>query len=134
MAPSATPGRRPSMGGVARGPGAVGVAGPPRAPRELPVRPCAPDEAAQALRRGRVAVGGRPAAPGPATLVFDPARPETRLAHLEVEGALERAAGRRDPVPLQLDTRPRAGSRYIHLLLPRLPGLDLLGPRTLGLG
>ena len=71
---------------------------------------------------------------GPATLAFDPARPETRLAHLQVVNALQAAAGRHDVVRLRLDTRPRAGSRYIDFLIPGLLGLNLLGTGMWGIG
>jgi ABC-type multidrug transport system permease subunit len=105
-----------------------------RASPDLNVRMVAPDEADQALRRGKVTVMVRPSPSGPVTLAFDPARPETRLAHLQVVNALEAAAGRRDVVALQLDTRPRAGSRYIDFLIPGLLGLNLLGTGMWGIG
>jgi ABC-2 type transport system permease protein len=120
--------------GVVTGPGADAVVAALRASPELNVKTYVPEEADQALRRGKVAVMVRPAQPGPSTLVFDPARPETRLAHLEVVNALESAAGRGDVVPLQLDTRPRAGSRYIDFLIPGLLGLNLLGTGMWGIG
>jgi ABC transporter DrrB family efflux protein len=105
-----------------------------RAAPDLNVRMIAPDEADQTLRRGKVVVMVRPSASGPATLAFDPARPETRLAHLQVVNALQAAAGRHDVVPLRLDTRPRAGSRYIDFLIPGLLGLNLLGTGMWGIG
>jgi ABC-type multidrug transport system permease subunit len=120
--------------GVVTGPGAEPILAALRASPELNVRTYAPDAADQALRRGKVAVMVRPAASGPAALAFDPARPETRLAHLEVVNALEAAAGRRNVVPLELDTRPRAGSRYIDFLIPGLLGLNLLGTGMWGIG
>ena len=120
--------------GVVTGPGADPVIAALQASPELSVKTYAPEEADQALRRGKVAVMVRPAPAGPATLAFDPARPETRLAHLEVVNALETAAGRHDVVRLQLDTRPRAGSRYIDFLIPGLLGLNLLGTGMWGIG
>src|SRR5262249_58786800 len=47
---------------------------------------------------------------------------------------LERAAGRRDVVGAKLDTRVRAGSRYIDFLIPGLIGLNLLGTGMWGIG
>jgi ABC-type multidrug transport system permease subunit len=120
--------------GVVMGPGADSVAAALRASPELNVKTYQASEADQALRRGKAVVMVHPAASGPATLSFDPARPETRLAHLEVVNALEAAAGRHDIVPLQLDTRPRAGSRYIDFLIPGLLGLNLLGTGMWGIG
>lgn len=88
-----------------------------------------------ALRQGRIAVlvRARPASAVP-VLVFDPARPETRLAHLAVVNALERAAGRADVVRPEIDTRARRGGRYIDFLLPGLIGLNLLGTGMWGIG
>jgi len=120
--------------GVVTGPDSDRIVAALRASPDLSVKTLAADEADQALRRGKVVVLVRPAASGPATLAFDPARPETRLAHLEVTNALEAAAGRRDVVPLRLDTRPRAGSRYIDFLIPGLLGLNLLGTGMWGIG
>ena len=59
---------------------------------------------------------------------------EDRHAHLEGVNAPEAAAGRSDVVPLRLDTRPRAGSRYIDFLIPGLLGLNLLGTGMWGIG
>src|SRR5436190_8078047 len=120
--------------GVVMGPGADAVVAALRASPELNVKTYEASEADQALRRGKAVVMVRPTASGPATLAFDPARPETRLAHLEVVNALEAAAGRHDVVSLQLDTRPRAGSRYIDFLIPGLLGLNLLGTGMWGIG
>jgi ABC-type multidrug transport system permease subunit len=83
-----------------------------------------------ALRQGKIAVLVRPRP----VLVFDPARPETRLAHLATVDALERAAGRTDLVHPESDTRTRRGGRYIDFLLPGLIGLNLLGTGMWGIG
>src|SRR5262249_13182833 len=93
-----------------------------------------PGEAEAALRRGRIAVLVRSDGSGRPVLAFDPSRAETRLAQLATVEALERAAGRRDVVGATLDTRVRAGSRYIHFLIPALIGLNLLGPGMWGSG
>ena len=120
--------------GLVLGPGSDAALAALRASPALNVKTYAPAEADQALRRGKVALMVRPAPAGPPLLVFDPARPETRLAHLEVDNALEAAAGRRDLVAPRLDTRPRAGSRYIDFLIPGLLGLNLLGTGMWGIG
>ena len=67
-------------------------------------------------------------------LVYDPTRPETRIAALAVTDALEHAAGRADPVPLAHETRVLRGSRYIDFLLPGLIGLNLMGSSMWGIG
>src|SRR5262245_33507439 len=93
-----------------------------------------PEEADAALRRGRIAVLVRPGENGPPVLTFDSTRTETRLAQLATVEALERAAGRREVVGVTLDTRVRAGSRYIDFLIPGLIGLNLLGTGMWGIG
>jgi len=87
-----------------------------------------------ALRQGKIAVLVRPRPAGAPVLVFDPARPETRLAHLATVDALERAGGRTDIVRPENDTRERRGGRYIDFLLPGLIGLNLLGTGMWGIG
>ena len=90
--------------------------------------------ARRALRAGKVAVlvlvtdGGTP------QLVYDPTRPESRLARLLVETALQRVAGRRDPLVLGRREVHERGSRYIDFLLPGLIGMNLLGTGMWGIG
>lgn len=120
--------------GVVEGAGAAAVAKALAASPDLEVVRLAPGEAEAALRRGRIAVLVRPAPSGPPVLTFDPTRAETRLAQLATVEALERAAGRRDVVGATLDTRVRAGSRYIDFLIPGLIGLNLLGTGMWGIG
>lgn len=92
--------------------------------------------AALAMRRGRVSVLVAPGAAGDsaAALSYDPSRPESRLARLVVEDAIERAAGRRDPVRLARQTRIERGARYIDFLIPGLIGMNLLGTGMWGVG
>jgi ABC transporter DrrB family efflux protein len=121
--------------GVLEGPGAAAVITALRTSNDLEVIGVAQDQAETALRRGRIAVLVRPGEPGhPPALTFDPTRAETRLAQLATVDALERAAGRRDVVGATLDTRVRAGSRYIDFLIPGLIGLNLLGTGMWGIG
>jgi len=120
--------------GVLEGPGATAVVKALETSPDLEVLHVAPNEAETALRRGRIAVLVRPATSGHPVLTFDPTRAETRLAQLATTEALERAAGRRDVVGATLDTRVRAGSRYIDFLIPGLIGLNLLGTGMWGIG
>jgi ABC-2 type transport system permease protein len=117
---------------VERGPDAERLAGILRASPDLEVQTLAPSDAEVALRRGKAVLLVRPTRP-PA-LVFDPARPETRLAEALVKDVLERDAGRRDVLTLVTDTRARPGSRYIDFLIPGLIGLNLLGTGMWGIG
>jgi ABC-type multidrug transport system permease subunit len=96
-------------------------------------RACAGEECAQRLRLGRTDLV---VAPGGAGLEFrfDPTRPESVLARARTEDALQRAAGRGDP--LRIDEHPvtQPGSRYIDFLIPGLLGMNLMGGGLWGIG
>src|SRR5262245_47579341 len=106
----------------------------------------APAEATQALRTGKVALVVRPATDTNATGAtgagsspgfdyrFDPARPESRIARLAVDDALQRAAGRKDAAAIREQTFTEPGARYIDFLIPGLIGLNLMGSGLWGLG
>ncbi|RMF73670.1 MAG: ABC transporter permease [Acidobacteria bacterium] len=99
----------------------------------LDVVPLAPAEARLALARGRVGAlierrdGGW-------ILRHDPTRPESRLARLVAEDALQREAGRRDPVPVAVEPVHERGGRYIDFLVPGLLGMNLMGTGMWGIG
>ncbi|MGH9766191.1 MAG: ABC transporter permease [Blastocatellia bacterium] len=102
-----------------------------------------PAEAAQALRTGKVALVVRSASATSATsngsspefdYRFDPARPESRIARLAVDDALQRAAGRQDAAVIREQTFTEPGARYIDFLIPGLIGLNLMGSGLWGLG
>ena len=120
--------------GVLEGPGAAAVVKALEASPDLEVIRVGAHEAERALGRGKIAVLVRPADSGPPALTFDPSRAETHLAQLATVEALERAAGRRDVVDVRLETRIRAGSRYVDFLIPGLIGLNLLGTGMWGIG
>jgi len=106
----------------------------------------APDEAAKALRSGRVALvlssgtsqngTQTPASPPPPTPVyrFDPTRPESHQARLAVDDALERALGRGDVTTARDERVTETGARYIDFLIPGLIGMNLMGSGMWGLG
>lgn len=123
-----------SQVGVEQGPRAAELAEALRRSSDLEVILVRPEDSDAVLRRGRVAVLVRQPASGPPVMVFDPSRTETRLAQLAAVEALESAAGRRDVVMARMDTRVRAGSRYIDFLIPGLIGLNLLGTGMWGIG
>jgi ABC-type multidrug transport system permease subunit len=93
-----------------------------------------PDEATRALRRGRIAVLVVQDGRGAPLLRYDPSRPETRLAYLATADALQRGAGRSEPMALRADTTVLPGNRYIDFLIPGLIGLNLLGTGMWGIG
>ncbi len=96
-----------------------------------------PAEAAQALRTGKVALVVQAASEGSSTSFdyrFDPSRPESRIARLAVDDALQRAVGRQDPATVREQTSTEPGARYIDFLIPGLIGLNLMGSGMWGLG
>jgi ABC-2 type transport system permease protein len=90
--------------------------------------------ARERLRGGRVSLliitpaAASPAAPagGAIHYRFDPVRPEARLARAAVDQALQRAAGRRDPVVVEDEVVTERGSRYIDFLVPGLIGMNVM--------
>ncbi len=84
----------------------------------------APDAARTALRVGRADLLVRPGTP--ITYEFDATRPESRLARLMADRALQHAAGRADALAVadRLVTEP--GSRYVDFLVPGLIGVDVM--------
>jgi ABC-2 type transport system permease protein len=119
-----------------------------------------PAEAAQALRSGKVSMIVRPrresfdanqqaAANAPAAqqaqanptaltgeldYQFDPTRPESKVARLAVDDALQRALGRTDVMIAREQKTVEPGARYIDFLIPGLIGLNLMGSGMWGLG
>jgi ABC-type multidrug transport system permease subunit len=88
----------------------------------------ADDSAARtALRTGRVAVVAVPAGNGRVEYRFDDTRPEARLARLAIDDAIQRGAGRADPVGVSERRVREHGSRYIDFLVPGLLGMNIMG-------
>jgi len=126
-----------------KGPGAISVgilAGPGDSAAVLALRPDSALrpvildslEAASRLRSGRIAILVVPGSP--VVYRFDPTRDESRPARLAVDDALQRAAGRSDPVAAREDHVTAPGSRYIDFLIPGLLGMNLLGSGIWGVG
>jgi ABC-2 type transport system permease protein len=90
--------------------------------------------ATQALRTGDVALVVVPASDGGVEYRYDDTRPESRTARLLVDDALQRALGRRDPVPVHDRLLRERGARYIDFLIPGLLGMNLMGSGIWGLG
>ncbi len=99
----------------------------------IEVRVMSADSAQAALRRGDVLVV---VTPGPETYEFryDPTRDDARAARFAVDDALQRAAGRIDPLPTHDVLVEERGSRYIDFLIPGLIGLNLLSTGLWGVG
>jgi ABC-type multidrug transport system permease subunit len=82
-------------------------------------------EGREELRRGKISL----LVEGDAVPVyrFDPTRPESRTARVEVDNALQGGAGRRDAFKAQESHVTEQGSRYIDFLVPGLIGMNLMG-------
>ena len=65
---------------------------------------------------------------------YDPGRPESALARNMVDDALQRAAGRQDPVTTANREMTDPGGRYIDFLIPGLLGMSLMGGGLWGVG
>src|SRR5262245_16845865 len=80
------------------------------------VRRIAPGDIDRAVRDGRAPVVVIPG--NPPSYRFDEARAESQVARLAVDGALQRAAGRRDAFEAVQQPMQTVGSRYIDWLVP----------------
>lgn len=85
-----------------------------------------------ALRRGRLSLLAE--AGEPVLLRLDPSRPDAPLAKLAVTDALERAAGRSDPIPVQVVEVAEPGGSYVDFLIPGLLGMNMMNGGLWGLG
>jgi len=83
-------------------------------------------EADEALRKGQVALEVVATGSGGVSYRFDPSRPDSAAARLQADDALQRAAGRTDPVAATDDRVDAPGSRYIDWLVPGLLGMQLM--------
>jgi ABC-2 type transport system permease protein len=92
-----------------------------------------PEEAARALRSGKVTLVVKPVADS-YEYRFDPTRPESRAARLLVDDALQRGKGRTDVLSAGDVTITEPGARYVDFLVPGLIGMNLMGSGLWGLG
>ena len=84
------------------------------------------------LRRGKISLlveeGPKP------VYRLDPTRPDARTARVEVDDALQNAAGRRDVIGSKEEHVTEQGSRYIDFLVPGLLGMNLMGTGMWSIG
>jgi len=90
-------------------------------------------QAAALLRNGKIMIVIIPATDG-VRYRYDDTRPESQAARLRVDDALQRAAGRADPLAARSEYVREKGSRYIDFLVPGLIGLNLMGSGVWGTG
>src|SRR5215213_5387186 len=91
------------------------------------------DEAAQALRSGRVSIVVKPVDES-FEYRFDPTRPESRAARLLVDDVLQRGKGRTDVLNAGEARITEPGARYVDFLVPGLIGMNMMGSGLWGLG
>jgi ABC-2 type transport system permease protein len=100
---------------------------------EITATVMSPDEAAQALRSGKVSIVVRPHNDS-YDFRFDPTRPESRAARLMLDDVLQRGRGRTDVVKTGEEKITEPGARYVDFLVPGLIGMNLMGSGLWGLG
>lgn len=87
------------------------------------------NEGREELRRGNISLlvdGGAKPVDRP-VYRYDPTRPESRTARVEVDSALQSGAGRRDAFQAKEEHVTEQGSRYIDFLVPGLIAMNLMG-------
>jgi len=87
-----------------------------------------------ALRNGKVALLAIPGPNGRVVYRYDDTNPEGRTARMLADRAVQRAAGRVDPVATANQFLREPGSRYIDFLIPGLLGMNLMGSAIWGMG
>jgi ABC-type multidrug transport system permease subunit len=100
----------------------------------LDVQRLSPAVAKESLRLGKVALAAEPTANGGVLYRYDPANPDGRTAALLTDRAIQRAAGRTDPVAATRAAATEPGSRYIDYVLPGIVGMNMLGGAVWGVG
>ncbi|HWF87920.1 MAG TPA: ABC transporter permease [Pyrinomonadaceae bacterium] len=100
---------------------------------EISASVLSPDQAAQALRSGKVSIVVK-STNDAFDYRFDPTRPESRSARLLVDDVLQRGKGRTDVVSVGDERVTEPGARYVDFLVPGLIGMNLMGSGLWGLG
>jgi len=100
----------------------------------LAVTTYTPEDGRVALRTGKVALLAGRDANGSTVFEFDDTNPDARTARALADDAVQRAAGRTDPVAVQDRVLREAGSRYVDFLVPGLVGLGIMSNALWGLG
>jgi ABC-type multidrug transport system permease subunit len=118
--------------GVVDGPGAAEVVAGLPGEKGFRVQVLASEAAGQSLRLGKIALVVVPGTPR--GYRFDPTRPESVLAREKVDDALQRAAGRVDPVAVADALVTEPGARYIDFLIPGLLGMNIMSGSMWGIG
>jgi ABC-type multidrug transport system permease subunit len=126
----------PSMVAVVEGPGAAEMAAQLGARADLKVAVRTEEDARAALTftKADVVVVPPAEAGGAVEYRLDPSRPEAAIARARVDDALQRSAGRQDPLATREQAVTEPGGRYIDFLVPGLIGMNLMSGGMWGLG
>jgi ABC-type multidrug transport system permease subunit len=100
----------------------------------LKVKPMDDATASRALRTGEVTLVAAASDKGGVEYRYDDTRPEGRSARALTDDALQRAAGRHDPIRVSESRVREKGSRYIDFVVPGLLGMNIMGGGIWGLG
>ena len=92
------------------------------------------ENGAVALRTGKIALLVVSADAGKVEYRYDDTNPEGRTAHMLADRAIQRAAGRVDPLRSEDRILREPGSRYIDFFIPGLLGMNLMGSAIWGMG
>lgn len=118
--------------GVVEGPHAKARAAALAKSPALQVRVYSAQQGRDELRRGKISL----LVEGDATPVYryDATRPDARTARVEVDDALQTAAGRRDILTAKEERVTEPGSRYVDFLVPGLLGMNIMGTGMWSIG
>lgn len=122
------------VGVLASAPGADSLAQALARDSTLTVQLLSDSAASRALQVGSVALMVIPQDGRAIEYRFDAARPEARSARLLVDRAVQRIAGRQDPVSVHESLVSERGSRYIDFVVPGLLAMNLMGSGIWGIG
>ncbi|HEX3748304.1 MAG TPA: ABC transporter permease [Bryobacteraceae bacterium] len=104
-----------------------------RAEKLLAVSELTTADAQRELRNGKVVLVAETGADGAVVYKYDDTNPEGRSARMLADRAVQRAAGRQDPVAATDTLMREPGSRYIDFLVPGLLGMNLMGSAVWGM-
>ena len=119
---------------VVAGPAADEVVGQLQASGKFTARAFDAETCHRQLRTGKTDLVIVPQTGGGYEFDYDPTRPESLLARNAAADVLQRAAGRKDPVPTRDEEMKEPGGRYIDFLVPGLVGMSLMGGGLWGVG
>jgi len=99
----------------------------------IEVQEMAPEAAAVALRNGKAVLLVERGADGGVVYRYDDTSPDGRAARALVDEAVQRAAGRADPVPAADKLVREPGSRYVDFLVPGLAAMGIMSNAVWGM-